>query len=183
MPERLALWVAAKLVVTGSSLLLQRKGTSEPAKGVTQAEYWDCIRVIVAAIPNLLKEGFTPEQVARILANLSYSMDNAAVHKWPKDPGFQAPFQPEQRVAVPPWGPDIQQPIEHAHGRFKEAMKKKVRNGWWPKNVAHLLATCEEVWQTVNSKEVVSADVERLGDLYDYLAKESKGGWAPKCLS
>jgi hypothetical protein len=62
-------------------------------------------------------------------------------------------------------------------------MCKEVEEGFWPQNIDDLISRCKEVWEKVNDKRVVSADVERLEELYEHVAEVSMGDWAPKSLS
>jgi len=163
--------------------LQSKKNPGAPAKGVTQVEFCDnMVYVVSDAIAKLL-ELLPPELVEIILQHLKFSYDYAAVHQCPGKLQEVAGIAPSQRAPLAPWGPDMQQPIEHAHGRFKSEMRKLLEGRWEPVNMEEVFAKCEEVWNRVNPVHVVNADVDRLTKLYDYVATVSKGGWAPKSLS
>lgn len=124
-----------------------------------------------------------PDMASKIINNMTFSFDNAAFHNCPDALSTIAGIQPSQRLALPAWAPDFQQPIEHAHGRFKMMMRKEVDQGFWPEDLAAFLKKCKSIWKDANSSAVVSANVERLEALWTHVHLKSKGGWAPKKLS
>lgn len=112
----------------------------------------------------------------RRLARLLYVFDHGAFHECPGTLQDIAGIQPDQRVPQPAWGPDFNQPAEHAHGRFKAAMQRLLDDLWWPQDMEECWAKCQEVWDEVNPAHTVSKDVFRLPKLYE-LVKIAKGGW------
>jgi hypothetical protein len=54
---------------------------------------------------------------------------------------------------------------------------------WWPRSMRACWKKCQQVWEEVNSAQVVSKDVARLPKLYDYVKHTSMGNWALKELS
>eukprot|EP00884_Botryococcus_braunii_P005684 jgi/Botrbrau1/15116/Bobra.0303s0009.1 len=120
---------------------------------------------------------------------MSFAWDNAAIHKCPDLLATKAEITKDQRLQIPPHCCDLQQPIEHAHGRFKAKHLKLLRRRntkggqWWPKALPQLKKKCEELWEEANSESVVTNNVARLLKLYKYVHKKSKGNWAPKKYS
>jgi len=161
---------------------LQRKGSGNTAGGVTQEEFSDKMKDIHKKVRKKVKK-VHPDKALEILEKITFSFDNAAFHNCPQALATKAGIQPSQRVPLPAWAPDFQQPIEHAHGRFKTKMRKEVDRGYWPEDLDEFLKKCKKVWKEVNSSQVVSWNVERLEKLATYDHVESKGGWAPKSLS
>jgi hypothetical protein len=164
--------------VTFPSSLLEVKGSDRPAQGVTQREFCDCMKEIRLEVERRVAQEFKPAKAKKILGVVTYSFDNAAFHQCPDLLEEIAGIQTSQRQDLPAWGPDFQQPIEHAHGRFKSAMRKEVAGGFMPRNLGEMEGKCKEVWKTVNSKKVVSANVRRLKELYEHVHEVSKGDWA-----
>ena len=148
-------------------------------------EFADCMTLINKKTEEHVRQNFSQPKADKILKLLQFSFDNAAIHNCPRLLETHAGISPSQRVPIPPYCCDLQQPIEHAHGRFKMALRKELRrpdahgNTWWPTNLDELRSKCDEVWDRVNSRDVVSKDVERLKDLYKHLHVVSEGSWAP----
>jgi hypothetical protein len=156
-----------------------KRDPTVPAKGVTQQEFCDRVNKNVEE-----KLRSVPRELAkRRGCKPLYLFDHAAFHECPLTLQRIAGIQPEQRVPHPAWGPDFNQPIEHAHGRFKSAMQRLMDERWWPRSMRACWKKCQQVWEEVNSAQVVSKDVARLPKLYDYVKHTSMGNWALKELS
>lgn len=160
-----------------------KNNPGKAAKGMSQAEFCDNMKEMVTEIGVRLHDKLPTEKARHVEETLLFSYDNAAFHECPQRLLEVAGIHPSQRAPLPPWAPDFNQPIEHAHGRFKQRMFAKVDEGWWPSNMDECWATCKDVWEEVNAGDVVGKNVDRLLDLYNHVAVESKGNWAPKALS
>lgn len=147
------------------------------------------MKVIRRTAERKIRSSFKPRVAEDMIKKLVFSWDNAAVHKCPHLLAQVSGISQQQRVQIPPHCYDLQQPIEHAHGRFKSEMRKQLNQPnargqcWWPTNLPQLKRKCEECWEKVTKATVVSKNVERLPNLYAHVAKKSKGNWAPKHLS
>lgn len=169
--------------MTGSPCVLQTKKDNAPAKSITQREFCDRALDIKDNAHAAVSTNLSPKQAELILQNMSYSFDNAAFHSCADLLESKAGISPAQRAPLPPWGPDFNQPVEHAHGRFKMRVRELVNGGWWPATMEEFWEVCQQVWEEVNGGSVVSADVERLPALYQHVANVSMGDWAPPHLS
>lgn len=114
---------------------------------------------------------------------ITYSFDHAAVHEDHKLLREVAGISQKQRCPLAPWSPDFQQPIEHAHGRFKEKFRASLRDNHTKKEMNEFMKEAKRVWEEVNQAEIVNKDVERLPQLYRYVVQENTGDWAPANLS
>jgi hypothetical protein len=156
---------------------------------MTQAEFATCMRKIKKAAISKIKGRFDKHKANDIISNMSFSWDNAAIHKCSDLLATKAEITEGQRLQIPPHCCDLQQPIEHAHGRFKARLLKLLRRRnkkggqWWPKALPQLKMQCEKIWEESNSESVVTSNVERLLKLYKYVHTKSKGNWAPKKYS
>ena len=163
---------------------MQSKRTGGAASTMTQAEFATCMRNIKKAAVSKIKGRFDKHKANDIINNMSFSWDNAAIHKCSDLLATKAEITEDQRLQVPPHCCDLQQPIEHAHGRFKAKLLKLLRRGqWWPKTLPQLKMKCNMLWEETNSESVVTNNVERLLKLYKHVHKKSKGNWAPKKYS
>lgn len=155
---------------------------------MTQAEFADCMTKIKEQAVKKVRANFSTSEATDLIKRMTFSFDNAACHKCPNLLLTKAGISAEQRLPIPPHCCDVQQPIEHALGRFKTQLLKLLRRrkgssqGWWPEDVTQIKSTCTEIWEQVTTEAVVSPNVMRLLKLYDYIAKRSKGGWAAKRL-
>jgi hypothetical protein len=163
--------------------LQAKKKPGAPSKEVTQVEFCDNMVYVVGDAMAKSLEQLPREQAEKILQQLRFSSDYAAVHQCADKLQEVAGIGPSQRAPLAPWGPDMQQPVEHAHGRFKSAMREMLEGKWKPEDMDEVFDTCQEVWEKVTPVHVVNADVDRLTKLYEYVATVSKGGWALKSLS
>lgn len=147
-------------------------------------EFADGMKLIREKAEEHVRRNFPKAKADDILQRMQFSFDNAAIHNCPGLLESHAGISPSQRVPIPPYCCDLQQPIEHAHGRFKMALRKELRrpdahdNTWWPTNLAELRSKCEEIWDRVNPLHVVNKDVKRLRKLYKHLHVVTEGGWA-----
>lgn len=114
---------------------------------------------------------------------ITYSFDHHKVHECPTQLHEIAGIRPSQRSPTPTGSPDFQQPVEHAHGRFKQAFKQAITKDPKLRSKERVQAFARELWFKVNPPEVVNKDVERLVGLYHYVRDVSLGGYAPKNLS
>lgn len=110
-------------------------------------------------------------------------INHAAVHEDHKLLREVAGISRKQRCPLAPWSPDFQQPIEHAHGRFKEKFRASLRDNHTKKEMNEFMKEAKRVWEEVNQAEIVNKDVERLPQLYRYVVQENTGDWAPANLS
>jgi hypothetical protein len=127
-----------------------------------------------------LHKRMSPEKVK---SKICYSFDHCKVHECPELLESMASIKPSQRVKVPPISPDFQQPVEHAHGRFKEAFKLAITTNPGLRSKERVKEFATKLWFQVNPPEVVNKDVERLLGLYQFVNDKGKGGYAPKSLS
>ena len=115
--------------------------------------------------------------------SIIYSFDHHRVHECPTRLHEIAGITPSQRSQVPPNSPDFQQPVEHAHGRFKQAFREAITKNPKLRSKENVQSFARELWFQVNPPEVVNKDVERLLGLYRHVRDVSLGGYAPKKLS
>jgi hypothetical protein len=88
------------------------------------------------------------------------AFDHHAVHECPKMLEEVAGINASQRLILPALSPDFQQPIEYAHGRFKQAMKKAVMENPGIESINDMQSIAGRLWENVNSKQVVAKEVD-----------------------
>lgn len=152
------------------------------AKGETQLEFCDRMKDMDATVTEYLSTA-PREGRNKTAPTALYVFDHGRFHECPATLEEVAGIRPEQRAPQPAWGPDFNQPAEHAHGRFKAAMQRQLNESWWPESMAQLWERCQQVWLEVNLPEVVAKDVARLRRLYHHVKNVSMGNWAPKAYS
>lgn len=155
-----------------------KKDNETLAQGVTQKEFCERMNDIRLSGERAL-DNIPPARWKRRCRKMLFLFDNAAFHKCPQLLQDIADIKPDQRVPHPAWAPDFNQPIEHSHGRFKAEMKRQMDLGWWPNNMEECWEKCQQVWEQVNTEEMVAKDVARLPHLYEYVMNVSNGNWPP----
>jgi hypothetical protein len=160
------------------SALLQAKGQpSRPAKAITKAEFTDVMKEVQEEAIAALKPRHPRTSAVELQKKLAFSFDHHAVHECPKLLEEVAGIKASQRLTLPALSPDFQQPIEHAHGRFKQAMNKAILENPSIQSIKDMQSIVGRLWEKVNSKQVVAKDVGRLPKLYQFVLNTSDGGF------
>jgi hypothetical protein len=182
-PLLLEEWSAVcSLLLTSSASFAQTK-VGHPAKGETSRECAEAMAEIKANAMAVAQRQHPHMKMENLERLITYSFDHAAVHEDHKLLREVAGISQKQRCPLAPWSPDFQQPIEHAHGRFKEKFRASLRDNHTKKEMNEFMKEAKRVWEEVNQAEIVNKDVERLPQLYRYVVQENTGDWAPANLS
>lgn len=168
---------------TLASSWLQGEVHGRPAMGITSREFCGVMRRVSAAATIGAHELHPRLSCESCEKRLLYSFDHHKVHENARKLAKIAGIKPSQRVIAPPNSPDFQQPVEHAHGRFKQAFREAITKHPELRSRDVVEEFARELWFKVNTPKVVNKDVARLVPLYQFVRDVSMGGYATKELS
>jgi hypothetical protein len=158
------------------------------AKGPTTQEF---IQDVLKPAIKEAKKSVQPKlgKVKGKQVQVKHSFDNARIHQSAMDQDkeeFQQllkgmGWKVGMRQPLPNYSPDLHQVIEHSHARAVAAWDK-----WLYQQPASLKpkqyrVKFEQIFKQQCTKEIINADVERLPEVYKWVA-EHGGDWAPRKL-
>lgn len=112
-----------------------------------------------------------------------YSFDNAPIHTAAINHGMLAEwdFDMAQRLALPPYSPDMHRVIEHTHGTATVAFRRWLYDNPSMHTSDQYKAAFKQIYHRVNTQQSVYKDVKTLHTLYDWVW-ENDGDMSPTSM-
>ena len=170
-------------LLTLAAFLLQATVRGRPALAITSREFCGVMKGVKEGAVSGQHKLHPRMSSGTVEDSINYSFDHFAVHECSAKLHEIAGIAPSHRSPLPPNSPDFQHPVEHAHGRFKQAFLKAITKHPHLRSKERVQSFARELWFQVNPPEVVNKDVQRLEGLYSCVRDVSLGGYAPKKLS
>jgi hypothetical protein len=114
--------------------------------------------------------------------NLLYSFDNANIHISAIQNGMLAAYdwsEDKDRLALPPYSPDMHRVIEHSHGTGVNAFRRWLYQNPSKNTLQDYKEGLEMCYTKANTADVIARDVGGLKELYDWIY-HNNGDMAPK---